>query len=201
MNGWLFLIPIISAVAGWLFQSLALSILFRPKQPINILGYKFQGLVPKRKSIFAEKVGAIAVDFVSFDEIEKKISSPGYLKKILPAIEVHIDHFLRVKLKESMPMIGMLIGDRTINQLKQIFIDELETLFPIIMQQYASTLKEDLDIQEIISQKIKNVSDDTIESLIYQNMGGELRKLKLYGSFFGFVIGLLQLGIVYLSLK
>ena len=201
MNGWLFLIPIISAVAGWLFQSLALAMLFRPKQPINILGYKFQGFIPKRKSIFAEKMGEAAVDFVSFEGIEKKISSPANLKKILPAIEEHIDHFLRVKLKESMPMIGMLIGDRTINQLKQIFIVELEELFPIIMQQYANTLQEDLNIKDIIIQKIKNVSDDTIESLIYQNMSGELRSLKLYGAFFGFIIGLLQLGIEYLALK
>ena len=201
MNGWFFLIPIISAAGGWLFQSLALAMLFRPKQPFNILGYMLQGVVPKRKNSFAEKVGAAAVDFVSFDEIEKKIIDPANLKRILPAIEQHIDHFLRVKLKVSMPMIGMLIGDRTINQLKQVFMDELEALFPIIMQQYAGSLKEDVNIQEIISQKIKNVSDDTIESLIYQNIGSDLRKLKLYGAFFGFIIGLLQLGIVYMALK
>src|SRR6478736_8942852 len=201
MNGWFFLIPIISAAGGWLFQSLALAMLFRPKQPFNILGYMLQGVVPKRKNSFAEKVGAAAVDFVSFDEIEKKIIDPANLKRILPAIEQHIDHFLRVKLKVSMPMIGMLIGDRTINQLKQVFMDELEALFPIIMQQYAGSLKEDLNIQEIISQKIKNASDDTIESLIYQNMGSELRKMKLYGAFFGFIIGLLQLGVVYMALK
>src|SRR4051812_1726304 len=121
MNGWLFLIPIISAFAGWLYQTLVITMLFRPKKHFQILGYKFRGFIPARKHIIAEKIAAAAPGFISFDEIEKKISSSENFKKILPFIEQHIEHFLRVKLKQSMPMIGMLIGDRTINQLKQVF--------------------------------------------------------------------------------
>jgi len=174
MNGWLFLIPIISALAGWLFQSLAVWMLFRPKKPIYILGYKFQGIIPKRKFFIAGKLGEAAAGFISFDEIEKKISNPDNFRKILPSVEEHIEHFLRVKLKESMPMIGMLIGDRTINQLKQVFIVELEELFPQVMLQYAGSLKDELNIQDIVKQRINNISDDTVETLIYQNMGGNL---------------------------
>jgi len=200
MNGWLFLIPIISAIAGWLFQSLIVSMLFRPQKPIHILGFTFQGFIPKRKIFIAEKLGEAAADFISFDEIEKKVSNPDNFRKILPTIEEHIEHFLRVKLKESMPMIGMLIGDRTINQLKQVFIVELEELFPQVMLQYTGSLIEEFNIREIVKQKVNNISDHSFKTLVYQNIGGELQKLKVYAALFGFIIGLLHLGIIYLTL-
>jgi uncharacterized membrane protein YheB (UPF0754 family) len=186
MNNWLFVIPIISAVGGWLFQSLVVS--------------RFLGYFPNRKILIAETLGEAGAGFISFDEIEKKISHPDNFKKILPSVEEHLEHFLRVKLKESMPMIGMLVGERTINQLKQVFIAELEALFPQIMLQYAGSLKEELNIKEIVKQKINNISNESIKSLIYQYIGPEIKKLKLYASFFGFIIGILQLGIIYLTL-
>ena len=186
MNNWLFVIPIISAIGGWLFQGLVVS--------------RFLGYFPNRKLFIAETLGEAATGFISFDEIEKKISHPDNFKKILPYVEEHLEHFLRVKLKETMPMIGMLVGERTINQLKQVFIDELEAIFPHIMLQYAGSLKEELNIKEIVKQKINNISAENIESLVHQNIGPEIRKLKIYAAIFGFIIGILQLGIIYLTL-
>jgi hypothetical protein len=39
-----------------------------------------------------------------------------------------------------MPMIGMFIGEKTINELKAVFITELESLFPVIMKSYLGNL-------------------------------------------------------------
>jgi len=186
MNNWLFVIPIISAIGGWLFQGLVVS--------------RFLRYFPNRKLFIAETLGEAATGFISFDEIEKKISHPDNFKKILPYVEEHLEHFLRVKLKETMPMIGMLVGERTINQLKQVFIDELEAIFPHIMLQYAGSLKEELNIKEIVKQKINNISTENIKSLVYQYIDPEIRKLKIYAAIFGFIIGILQLGIIYLTL-
>jgi sulfite reductase beta subunit-like hemoprotein len=47
-------------------------------------------------------------------------------------------------------MIGMLIGDKTIAQVKGVFIKELEELFPILMKQYMTSLQHDLDLEKIV---------------------------------------------------
>ena len=122
--------------------------LFHPKEPRYILGIRFHGIFPKRQRQFAEKLGKLVSEqLLSFQDIEQKITHPENLKKIMPQVEEHIDHFLRVKLAEQMPVISMFIGDKTISELKSIFTKELETLFPVIMQKYMGSLQDQLVLQ------------------------------------------------------
>src|SRR5206468_133983 len=133
----------------------------------KILGFTLHGVFPKRQRQIAESLGRIVgQELLSFTDIEKTITNPANVEKILPLAEQHIDNFLRNKLKESMPMIGMFIGDKTINQLKEVFMKELAELFPVIMQQYVAHLKNDLDLEKIVVDKIANFSSDKLEKML-----------------------------------
>ena len=126
MNYWLFIIPVISAFIGWVTNWVAIKMLFHPREPKKILGITIQGIFPKRQKQFAEKLGKLVSDeFLSFEDIEQKISSPDNLKKIMPMIENHIDDFLRNRLSVEMPVISMFIGDKTITKLKGAFMTEI----------------------------------------------------------------------------
>ncbi|WP_315814403.1 hypothetical protein [Paraflavitalea speifideaquila] len=59
-------------------------------------------------------------------------------------MEVHVDEFLRKGLPKAFPMISTFIGERTINQLKEIFLKELETIFPVVMKGYVKTCSKTL---------------------------------------------------------
>ena len=144
----LLLIPIISAFIGWFTNWIAIKMLFHPRVPTKVLGITFHGIFPKRQKQFAEKLGKlVSNELLSFKDIEQKITDPNNIKKIMPHVEGHIDHFLRNKLSEQMPVISMFIGDKTINQLKSVFIAELEILFPTIMHNYMGNLQEELDLE------------------------------------------------------
>ena len=52
----------------------------------------------------------------------------------------------------------MLIGDKTINQLKVAFLTELESLFPVLMKSYISNLQKEFDIEKQVSEKIAGFS-------------------------------------------
>ena len=200
MNYWLILIPLLCAFTGWITIKLALTLLFRPREPRKILGFTFQGILPKQRQEVAARLGQIAArEFSSFTWLEQKISDPAALEKIKPLIEIHIDDFLRNKLKEQMPMIGMFIGDKTINTLKVVFLQEIETLFPQVMQQYAGNLKNELNIEQIVVSKISAVSSATIESHLYKNLGNEFRMANKLGAVIGFLIGIIQLLIILLT--
>lgn len=174
--------------------------LFHPRNPKNIFGYKLQGIFPKRQEQFAQKLGKlVSEELLSFDEIEKKITNPENLKSILPQLESHIDHFLRVKLSNAMPMISMFIGDKTIEKLKSVFLEELEELFPKIMKQYTGSLKSQLDLEQIVTEKVKGFSSDKLEEILYQVMAKEFRFVEIIGGVLGFLIGLLQIFITLLT--
>lgn len=193
MNYWLLLIPVISAFIGWITNLVAIKMLFHPRNPRRFLGITFQGIFPKRQKQFAEKLGKIVSnEFLSFDDIEQKISNPDNLKKIMPMIENHVDDFLRSRLSNELPLISMFIGDKTIQKLKDAFMKEIEILFPTVMKQYASNLKTDLDIENIVITKVSGFSSDKLEELLYQIMSKEFRFVEIIGGIIGFLIGSVQ---------
>lgn len=202
MNYWLFLIPVISAFIGWATNWVAIKMLFHPRNPVTFLGITFQGIFPKRQQKFAEKLGKlVSEEFLSFDDIEQKISNPKNVQQILPMIEAHVDDFLRNRLKDEMPVISMFIGDKTIVNLKEVFMKEIETLFPLLMKQFAVNLKNELDLEQIVITKVAAFSSDKLEEVLFQIMSKEFRFVEIIGAVIGFVIGLTQLIFTYFLYK
>lgn len=201
MNIWaIILIPIISAFIGWVTNWVAIKMLFHPREPKRFLGITFHGIFPKRQQQFAEKLGKlVSAEFLSFSDIEEKISNPENLKKIMPLIENHIDEFLRVRLSDEMPVISMFIGDKTISKLKSAFMTEIESLFPKIMKQYAANLKSELDLEHIVIKKVSSFSSDKLEEVLLQIMSKEFRFVEIIGAVIGFIIGAVQVLITYLT--
>ena len=200
MDYTLILIPVISAFIGWITNWVAIKMLFHPRKPINILGITIQGIFPKRQEQFAIRLGKlVSRELLSFEDIASKITDPNKLDAVIPMLETRIDSFLRVKLSESFPMISMFIGDKTIEKLKSIFIEELRSTLPDLIENYISHLKEDLDMERIVTEKVKAFSSDKLEEIIYNVMAKELRFVEILGGILGFIIGVLQAGITVLS--
>jgi len=189
----LLLIPVISAFIGWFTNWIAIKMLFHPKEPKKILGITIQGIFPKRQQQFAEKLGKlVSQELLSFADIEQKLIHPNNIEKLMPVVEEHIDQFLRRKLAEEMPVISMFIGENTIQQLKGIFMKELEALFPIIMQRYMGHLQQELDLEQIVIKKVASFSSDKLEDILQSILSKEFRFVELIGAVLGFIIGLLQ---------
>jgi uncharacterized membrane protein YheB (UPF0754 family) len=193
-------IPVFSALFHWLTIKLALKLLFHPKKPVNILGYKLQGVFPKRQKQFAQSLGElVSTELLSFDDIAGKVTNPENIKEVLPIVEEKIDYFLRHKLVASMPMISMLIGDKTINKVKATFMEEIEQLFPEMMEQYMKKLQKELDLEKIVVDKVNGFSTDKLEEILQKIMNKEFRFVEIIGGFLGLLIGIVQVLISHFS--
>jgi uncharacterized membrane protein YheB (UPF0754 family) len=200
MSFWIILIPFISAFIGWFTNWIAIKMLFHPKEPKKILGITFQGIFPKRQRQFAEKLGAlVSSELISFAEIEAKIVNPENIKKLMPLVEERIDNFLRKKLSDVFPIISMFIGDSTIHQLKEVFMTELETLFPELIKSYMKNLESELDLEKMVTDKVYGFSSDKMEVILNQIMSKEFRFVEIIGGVLGFIIGLFQVLITYIT--
>ena len=196
MNPWLLLIPLISGFIGWVTNLVAIKMLFHPREPVRLAGFTVQGIFPKRQRQFAQKLGRlVSEELLSFSEIEGKITSPENLKRLMPVVEQHVDHFLRERLPEAFPVISMFIGDKTISQLKTHFMAELESLFPVVMKRYMSNLQSELDLERIVVDKVTGFSSDKLEEILMSIMAKEFRFVEVLGGVLGFLIGLLQVAI------
>jgi uncharacterized membrane protein YheB (UPF0754 family) len=198
MSWWLFLIPLASAFSCWLVIKMLFILLFRPQNPKSLLGLHIQGVFPAKQPVIAFQIGKLAAkEFFSTKIIEEKITDPANLQKIMPAIEEHIDDFLRNKLKKEMPVVGMFVGDKTINSLKKVFLAELESLFPKIMGKFVSNMANDINIEQLVSQKINGISIEELETAFYKNFSGKLKLVSLFGTLIGLLIGFVTMMIIY----
>ena len=200
MNIWLLLIPLISAFIGWFTNWVAIKMLFHPKEPKKFMFITFQGVFPKRQRQFAEKLGKlVSTELLSFREIEEKIVNPDNIKKLMPFLESKVDDFLRNKLSDAFPIISMFIGESTINQLKTVFMAELEVIFPEMIAAYMKNLESQLDLEKMVTEKVYGFSSDKMEAILNQIMTKEFKFIEVIGGVLGFIIGILQVLITVLT--
>jgi uncharacterized membrane protein YheB (UPF0754 family) len=117
----LIVIPLMSAILGWLIAWLFIKLIFAPWH--NGLKNFIQGL--------------------QIESIVPASASKAQFEAILPLIDDKFDQFFKQKLGEKMPMISMFIGDKTVAQLKSIFLEELQLIFPAVLNQFLYNAKND----------------------------------------------------------
>lgn len=145
-------LPVLFAFIGWVLAKVAVSL--------------YISTLLKRKESLGKAIGQYAASQFSFDSIEKTLTNPESIEKILPFADEHIENFLRVKLPAAMPMLAMFISDKLVTDMKAIFMKELTELFPALIQQYLSGIKKDIDISRLVSEKIQLVSDDSLRPFL-----------------------------------
>ncbi len=129
----LLLIPILTALLGWFLAWFFVKSLFLPYSTIQIGSFKWE---PGLKQLIAK----LPIEQL----LESDEAKNGTFDAILPFIDDKLDDFFKHKLGEKLPMISMFIGEKTIGQLKEIFIAELRQLFPDLIGKFGQNIKDNL---------------------------------------------------------
>ncbi len=191
--------PFIAAFTGWFTTWIAIYMLFHPREPIHILGIVIQGIFPKRQKQIASKLGSmVANELIHFDEIAVMLQDKDQLKNLNPTIEKHLDNFLHVKLKEKLPIIAMFVNEATLNKIKEGMLEEIGLLLPEIINQYTDSLRNRIDIEKMVTDKVANFSSKKLEEILEGVLKKEFKFLEIIGCVLGFAIGLIQMGLSFL---
>jgi uncharacterized membrane protein YheB (UPF0754 family) len=187
-------LPFIAALIGWLTNFLAIKMLFHPKKNIRILFINIQGIFPKRQKVLAERLGKIvANDLFSFRDIKDRFTSTATASEINKVLDEKLEDFLDSKLKTMMPMLSMFINNDTKTRIKDTLHLEFQNILPDILNKYSEKLERDIDIQQIVFEKVSAFSSDKFEEIINSIMKKEFKVIEVIGGVLGFIIGLIQL--------
>ena len=194
-----YIFPLIGALTGWITNWIAVKMLFHPKEPIKLLFFKVQGVFPKRQKVMAEKLGHIvASELFSIDDVINKMKSADN-KEVLAFVEDKIDDFINLKLSATMPMLAMFLNDDLKNKIKSTLLIEIEEIIPGVIESYSNKLKNEVDVKEIVYQKVVDFSSDKLEEILFSIMKKEFKFIEFLGGVLGFIIGLIQLLILSLD--
>ena len=190
MNGWL--IPLCTAFSSWFGCWLLSRLLFFPVIPKKIAGWKIQGYLPKYKQQWVLEATELLVNEIANDKrLQHHFASPATLAPLLPTIESHIDEFLRFKLGKAMPVVGMFVGDRTINQMKGIFMEELKILFPVIMQQFLQASTMPSTLRPVLLTELHRIANAPGFDLLLRQLKKKLHSFCLVAGVLGLITGLM----------
>lgn len=185
---------LVGGFIGWITNKVAIKLLFRPVNPVKILFFTFQGVFPKRKDQMAVSLAeTIEQELLSKEVIFSKILNEEKLGEAKAKIKV----VLYEKIIEMIPpMIKMFMSN--INELIKDFIDkDGDKLFDEMVIQFQEIGFENLNIQEIVKERIDELDFVEFEKIIFGLMNKELKHIEIIGLFLGMLIGVIQFGINY----
>ena len=193
MNYYYLLIPIIGAIIGYFTNYIAVKMLFRPLQPINIplVNIKIQGLLPSRRDELAESIAvSIEDNLLSIDNILEEFDHDLIEEELNLIIEDTINKKINENFKYVMPK---MLKDISREIIVDIIKEEVHNNFDDWMATLGERVKEEVDIKEMIEEKIKSFSLITLEDLVLDIAAKELKHIEYLGGIIGFIIGIGQL--------
>jgi len=195
-----FTLPIIAALTGWITNYIAIKMLFHPREKVKILFLEIQGIFPKRQKKLAEKLGKIVSDeLFSMEDVRAAITNPDNLSDVHQVIDEKLDDFLENRMMESMPMLYVFMSDEMRVKIKATLQQELELMLPELIGQFANKIEKEVDVERTVYEKVVNFSSDKLEEILYSIMRKEFKFIEILGGVLGFLIGLIQIGLLQLQ--
>ena len=193
------LLPVIAAAIGWGTNYLAVRMLFHPREEWRILGLRVQGVFPKRQQALAEKLGQlVARELFSMEDVRKHLKGDEFIEHVTATIEVRVDNFLQNNLVEAIPIASMFLGSDMVAKIKHSLVECLAKSVPELGELFVSNLEKNMDVEAVVREKVAAFSSDKLEEMLLGIMKREFRFIEGVGAVLGFVIGLAQLGILWL---
>ncbi len=189
-------IPVIAALIGYITNFIAVRMIFRPHKPTRLMGITFHGLVPKRQKEIAASLGAmIERDLFSHHDIHEALQSAETTEEASKFLSEQVELFAQRMISQN-PMIGAFLQGPLLDQIKNLLQSQMTERFPQFMERVVERVEHRLDVSAIVQSKIEAFDLSKLESLIYEISARELKTIEVLGGVLGFIVGLLQVGIM-----
>jgi len=184
-------LPVVAALIGWGTNVIAIRMLFWPRKPINILGWQFLGVLPKRKMELARSIAEVLNDeILPLEELFGAANTPEVRKKVAHVVA----EGLAERLSRFLPR---FIWEHTEGRirlgLEDLVAGELETMFGQLTKGLSRELQQSNLLGRVVEDRINSLDLLQLEKLVMRVTKDELRYIELFGAVLGLIIGLIQI--------
>jgi len=188
-----------TALIGWLTNLVAIRMLFRPKREIRILGWRCQGIIPRRQQDLATRTASI---------IEKELLSTGVLERqireidLKPFLRDYAHHLVHEGLGEKLrriPVLGGWINAATLRKIERLLAAEMQRQAKPLLMRLSGEVEKHIPVRKLVEQKMSELKVDDLERMVNQVARNEFKTIERLGAVLGFVVGLVQLTVLVLA--
>jgi uncharacterized membrane protein YheB (UPF0754 family) len=190
------ILAVIGSIIGYVTNVIAIKLLFKPYKAIKIpfIGFSIQGLIPMRQNDIAKSIGDIvAIELISMDDILQGIVTEKKIRNLMIVIKDKVRTIIEKKIAEF-PLLSGFKG-MIIKYFDEMMDHEGEEQVRRLLEEHINHIKSEVNISQIVEEKINALDLGKIEELVYEIARKELRHIEVLGGVLGFMIGIVQ-GIV-----
>lgn len=171
--------------------------LFRPYEEVNLIFFKIQGLLPKRRNEIGNSIAEVVNnELVSVKDIISKISPEDIEENIGLIVDRILESRLKEEIVKNFPMAAFFLSDSMLEKIKHIIKQSILDHKEEMINVFAEYLENKVDIKSIIVEKVNGFSLEKIEEIIITLAKKELKHIEYIGAVLGGIIGLVQFAVV-----
>jgi uncharacterized membrane protein YheB (UPF0754 family) len=188
-------VPLLGGVIGYVTNYLAVRMLFRPLEPRRFLGIHWQGLIGRRQKELAASIGQVVGDHLVRHEDVAKVFGALDLEGLTAKV---LDRALAPKIAElrRLPLVGSILTEQRVSDLRasllRSFLDNKDVLY----REIEVALENGLDVHGLVEEKVAKFPIAHLEQLVLDVSRRELRAIEVLGGVLGFLVGLVQVGVL-----
>lgn len=177
---------------GVITNWLAVKLLLKPVKPIHILGFRIQGLLPRRQADLADRISeAISREFLKEEDIL------AFLRKVDPAQAMRqlvLDKWESKvgELLSGMPIIKMFVSEDKLNIIRDKIADMLASEADQYTEHLVKSLESKIDLRDTIRRNILAFDVQRLTDIIEEIGYREMNEIVIVGGVIGILFGLVQ---------
>ncbi len=188
----LILPPLAGALIGWLTNYVAIKLLFRPHNPVKILGFTLQGLIPKRRRDIAHSIATtIERELLSSKDLAATLDTIDWKEEVESAVEEIIENRFSSSTLKKIPLVG-LVSENITYHVKYLITKDILKQIDSKKAGLTKRLSDNVDVRGLLASRIDNLDIRSFEGLLTDFIARELRHIEWLGGVMGFLIGLFQ---------
>jgi uncharacterized membrane protein YheB (UPF0754 family) len=186
----LILVPVAVATAHGFFTNwMAVQLLLKPVKPVNILGFRLQGLLPRRQEELAERISsAIAERFLTREDILNFLRQVDPVAAMRTLLVEKWDEKLG-EILDSIPMAKMFISAERLQGIRDKIAGALAEEAGAFTERLVDSLEGKIDLKETLRRNIMAFDVTELNDIIEQIGYREFREIAWVGAAIGLLIG------------
>jgi len=183
--------PLVGGAIGYLTNRLAVKMIFRPIEPRRILGLRVQGLIGRRQEEIATSIGrVVGSHLISHGDVVAALESLDLERLVDGAIARGLEP--KVEELRRLPLVGNFLTDERVSDLRAGFVRAMVNDRHSLFEQLQEAVEQGLDVQDVVTRKVRDFPVERLEALILEVAARELRAIELLGAVLGVLVGLAQ---------
>lgn len=194
------LIPLLGAWIGYGTNLIAVRMIFRPIKPVNVLGFRVQGLVGRRQAEIAKSIGGVVGDhLLSHADMMaalERADLEGLLDRILKDRLPEVLEGVKKSLGPMASMLDMFLTPERMDDIRKTLVRKILENRESLTLALEQALEQGIDVHSLVETKVAEFPVERLEELILLVAKKELRAIEILGGVLGALIGLVQAGIL-----